>query len=394
MLLDLSPDLLYDIGTQLASSDQKRLRSVCQGLNDVLQPLAFSHLVLKLTKEALCDDMLALISSGSTGWSQWATTLWILPGIHQYGRAAATVPATQAPVLKAALMSLGKLHTITWRIHMNDPDWTRDAICEFLNVAPGLRDLQLKMASYETTANIPLGIIRENRCTLTSLHLVRNEFSVEIWELLITDSSFKGLQLLELTTDVLILHLLVYLSSYSGLRRLNFIRAGAGTKKNPTNSQMYSSQLSSRFMKTHSSNSRVRRTTIVSGASDATNNTVHMLLSVVTRLESLSYLCIVGAGSERLRRATCGNPRMNHRSTVNSSIDAAVATFRTEVPSMGIVHAGRKWYTLCPIPIAGSATMELGNGQAPMSKDAATVLTYEEFDHPDSSNESYWDLFY
>ncbi|KAJ6455199.1 hypothetical protein C8R45DRAFT_1036825 [Mycena sanguinolenta] len=434
MLLHLCPDLLHEIGTQLATSDQKKLRAVCRDLNDAMQPLAFSRLVVKLTEQDLCGSMLALISSGSTGWSRWATTLRILPGTSEYNHTVATrtAPASQAPVLKAALMSLKNLHTISWTMHTDDAQWTRDVICAFLSAVPGIFYFQLQTSGYRMDGDVPLGAIsglrtltvnasyweadfpvpqiakniRENRHSLTGLHLVRSRPWREIWTLLVSDDSLKELRLMDLTTDIVTLDLLKYLSSYSGLRHLELIRAG-GRDQDESNqladvffqtvlprhedslvALSYTADFESRWSfgkHCEDAISRLHRAEIlefsvnfddVSPRVELGNNAVTRLLSVATGLPALAGL---GSSAEHNRRAQCGNPIMNHEDRMNGAIDIAVSSFRTDIPSSAIVHAGRKWYTQLPVSTAEDSGTE--------SENAAALLGYKEFNHPDLPKE-------
>ncbi|KAF7373928.1 hypothetical protein MSAN_00605200 [Mycena sanguinolenta] len=440
MLFHLCPELLHEIGTQLAPSDQKRLRTVCRELNAAMQPLACSCLVVKLTEDDLCGDMLTRISSGMTGWSRWATMLRILPGVHEYSHTIATVPASQAPVLTAALMSLKNLHTISWKMHTNDAEWTRDVVCAFLSVAHGIRDFQLQTSGYHMDGDVPLGAIRglrkltanapywgpkfpvpqiaknivENRNSLTSIHLVHSWPWREIWTLLLSDDSLKELRLLDVTTNIVTLDLLKYPSSYSGLRRLKLIRIG-GRNQDESNrladvfietvlplhedslvELSYTADLESRWsFGRHCENaiSRLHRSEVlgfsvdfddVSPRVEPENNAVMRLLSIAARLPALAHLSIVGSGAEHNRGARCGNPKMNHRARMNRAINLAVSSFRTDIPSRATVYAGRKWYAQHLASAAGDLTTQ--------SETETALLAYEEFNNPDSK-ESH-SLFY
>ncbi|KAJ7103849.1 hypothetical protein C8R44DRAFT_887355 [Mycena epipterygia] len=173
MLLDLSVELLQEIGGQLAGPDQKSLRQTCKGVSFAIEPLFFSYLVLN--KDELRIGMgrgfLEALATGETGWSRYAKTLRMKPTRPAEERRGVGLNRSETvmqELFASVLGSLNNVRTVIWVSLDSDFAWEVNAICDFLNTLPLLNDLRLE--AYGST-ELPLprlsGLRRLNICTST-----------------------------------------------------------------------------------------------------------------------------------------------------------------------------------------------------------------------------------
>ncbi|KAF7351582.1 hypothetical protein MSAN_01590700 [Mycena sanguinolenta] len=149
MLLDLSLELLQEIGSELTQIDQASLRTVCRDLNGAILPLFFSVLVLKINRNGLIKDTvqkLEVLGTGGTGWSLHAKTLRIIPVMQNHNIYIKTQLSNDelASLLAAALTALPRIQTFV-HVHVDPKFWecAQAPIFYFLNSCENLRELEL-----------------------------------------------------------------------------------------------------------------------------------------------------------------------------------------------------------------------------------------------------------
>ncbi|KAJ6599869.1 hypothetical protein DFH09DRAFT_627075 [Mycena vulgaris] len=265
MLLDLSTELLQEIGSQVNSTrpnrrvvptlsqlcltDHGSLRRVCKHLDGPMQPFVFSDLVLQTSKLCSKDglDRLEALATGWTGWSRHAETLRLTPGdawiITPDGDA-----VKMQNLLASALRSMAKIRVVIWKVRADGPSWVLNAMCEFMSTnltvlnelqleiqgdhrgvfdlplprLSGLRKLTIKDDSHWwfTNSALPMAqkishIIARNH--LTSLHA---EFpAAGVWSMLRTKIGSQP-DLIEITTWLVTPDFLAYLGLCGGLKKL------------------------------------------------------------------------------------------------------------------------------------------------------------------------------
>ncbi|KAJ7727342.1 hypothetical protein B0H14DRAFT_3001701 [Mycena olivaceomarginata] len=196
MLLDLSVELLQEIGDQLARPDHMSLRQICRSVGAAIEPIFFSSLVL--LKEELHIDMgrgfLEALATGQTGWSRYAQRLDIKSANKWTGAGLQRSDAIMQELLASVLGSLSNIRIVKWELY-KDPVWQVNALCDFLNNLPLLDDLRLEV--YGTT-ELSLGRlsglkrldIRPSSMkppfnhSLTSLHLPGGNGDARVWTML------------------------------------------------------------------------------------------------------------------------------------------------------------------------------------------------------------------
>ncbi|KAJ6566617.1 hypothetical protein B0H19DRAFT_1257815 [Mycena capillaripes] len=263
MLLDLSVELLEEIGVQLAQKDHANLRAVCKDLGSAMQRLFFSSLILRTGEEMQSEngvEMLKALATGKTGWSYYTRTLRIQPG-------PGTFPKTREQLALESNISEGEMQellasTLKWMANVqtaiwaaNNHGWETQTVCTFLNGLQALSELKLNIQgvvdlsslkisgirkftfenpsyiscfSMNTSSEPPLfqeisPIITENR--LTSLHLAGASEWTKIWRLLQSKT-----QLTEVTTSVVTPELFEYLRSYTGVQKLALLHPDGGNR--------------------------------------------------------------------------------------------------------------------------------------------------------------------
>jgi hypothetical protein len=139
MLLDLSLELLEEIGsqvcrthstmidsliltlysTQLAPTDHANLRTSCKVLSGAMGRLFFSVLNLKTNQLLTADgiQMLETLADGRTGWTLYTRTVCIKPGNEAETREGddephLTRPESMRDLLASALGSMPKISTV------------------------------------------------------------------------------------------------------------------------------------------------------------------------------------------------------------------------------------------------------------------------------------------
>ncbi|KAJ7328334.1 hypothetical protein DFH08DRAFT_1084483 [Mycena albidolilacea] len=232
MLLDLSVELLQEIGDQLARPDHMSLRQICRSVGAAIEPLFFSSLVL--LKEELRIDMgrgfLEALATGQTGWSRYAQRLDIKSAKKWRGAGLQRSDTMMQELLASVLGSLSNIRTVKWESY-KDPVWQVNALCDFLNNLPLLDDLRLGV--YETTElslgrlsglkrlNIHASYMESPNHSLTSLHLSGGSGDARVWTMLHGNPHLQ-IHLTDISTGNVTPDLFAYLASYSGVEKLNF----------------------------------------------------------------------------------------------------------------------------------------------------------------------------
>ncbi|KAJ7491336.1 hypothetical protein B0H11DRAFT_1007056 [Mycena galericulata] len=266
ILLDLCVELLQEIGNELTmTADRACLRAVCKALARVMNPLFFSSFFLRSmhlrSKKGI--HMLRALATGQTGWSAYAKTLWIRPGVLKL-RGLMRGPddseeeqlegdeenfdlsdTGMQELLSSALRSMMKIRTVSIQIlhpDGSDPKWLLKPICDFLTTLPSLDILQIDVyadielslprLSGVSVLNIRTAVspwdnpnvygvlpIVLQSSTLTGLHLSGSRTWSEVWATLHTDTNLH-IHLQDISVNTVTLDLLTYLASYSGLETL------------------------------------------------------------------------------------------------------------------------------------------------------------------------------
>ncbi|KAJ7816048.1 hypothetical protein B0H14DRAFT_2845298 [Mycena olivaceomarginata] len=218
MLLDLSLELLEEIGSQLAPTDHANLRTSCKVLSGVMGRLFFSVLNLKTNQLLTADgiQMLETLADGRTGWTLYTRTVCIKPGNEAETREGDDEPHLTRPESMRDLLRLG-LDAEDQYAPYNSWTWERKIISNFLNTLSALDTLELNIqdspnlpwrgsffgmnpavpAMYQEVAQV----VSQNR--LSSLHLEGpGEWSV-VWRMLQTGNhdSDSRTKLTETTTN-------------------------------------------------------------------------------------------------------------------------------------------------------------------------------------------------
>ncbi|KAJ6536286.1 hypothetical protein B0H19DRAFT_1183120 [Mycena capillaripes] len=279
MLLDLSAELLEEIGSKLPQGDHANLRAVCKVLDPAMQRLFFSVLVLTLGEHPKRDDsipmlldMLQALGTGKTGRSIHARTLRIQRGKRRYQEVAA-LPESEyemKDLLASALGSIPKIRTVVWEVSEHaeqDPsEWEKctGTICKFLSTSTSLDELQLDIQgtvdvsslkvrglrkftlksprwennfhfSWKTPPPKPImyadisQLVAQNK--LTSLHLEGTDAWSEVWRTLqMLSDSGSQIKLTEIITNVVTPDLFDYLRSYSGIEKLKLLYPDGGSR--------------------------------------------------------------------------------------------------------------------------------------------------------------------
>ncbi|KAJ7467870.1 hypothetical protein B0H11DRAFT_49302 [Mycena galericulata] len=280
ILLDLCVELLQEIGNELTmTADRACLRAVCRALARVMNPLFFSSLFLRSmhlrSKKGI--HMLRTLATGQTGWSAYAKTLWMRPGVWKLRgklriRGGDDSEEEQSKgdeenfdlsdtemqeLLFSALRSMMKIHMVSIQIlhpDGSDPKWLLKPICDFLTTLPSLDILQIDVhADIElflprlfgvSVLNIRTAVspwanpnvygvspIVLQSSTLTGLHLSGSRTWSEVWATLHTDTNLH-IHLQDISVNIVTPDLLTYLASYSGLETLALERPdGTNTRR-------------------------------------------------------------------------------------------------------------------------------------------------------------------
>ncbi|KAJ7609768.1 hypothetical protein DFH06DRAFT_1246716 [Mycena polygramma] len=261
MILDLSVELLGEIGSKLIQKDRANLRAVCKVIGGAVEHLFFSSLVLTTQKVRTGAglELLTAIARGETGWSAYTHTLCIciaFAGLDGSTEQALEFDVSEARIqaLQAALGALRNIRTVEWEIKQTNPEWERMTICTLLNALHGLDELRLvihgmvdlslpvlsgvKKVKIENRVPRHLGpgwlpghggepaappilqeISRRITSKLTTLHLDGSMRWAKLWTVL----GAGGIHLTEITTSVITPAFFTYLASYAGLQRLTLI---------------------------------------------------------------------------------------------------------------------------------------------------------------------------
>ncbi|KAF7351591.1 DUF3844 domain-containing protein [Mycena sanguinolenta] len=251
MLLDLSVELLQEIGRELTQTEQAVLRSVCKGLNDSVGPLFFSILDLKHKQKGVIQDTvqkLRILAKGGTGWSLHAKTLRIIQVMqrHNISLKAHLDAGELASLLAGAFAALPRIKTfVLFDVDPNFWECVQGAIWSFLNSLESLHELEL----IDIPRTIDLSALRNNggsseifdmlspspiaqfisQNQLISLHVEGPTGWSPIWGML-----RSKIPLTEMTTNLVTQELLHYLTSCFGLKKL-ILRSPDGGNLNVSN---------------------------------------------------------------------------------------------------------------------------------------------------------------
>ncbi|KAJ7748110.1 hypothetical protein B0H16DRAFT_1554051 [Mycena metata] len=254
MLLDLSGELLEEIGTNLIQTDRANLRAVCKNLGGPVDRLFFSVLVLKTGHQLTSGNGVEILRALATGETKCA------------GKQARNQETKEIHInisdnelqdlLASALKSMPKIRTVA-------SEWERDTICDFLNILVALKELELNIQGnidfsqlsirgirkftlktpklwrsllrLSTSSGPPLmyqqipQLVPQNR--ITSLHLEGGNQWSQVWTMLRrTHESTSRIKLSEIITSVVTPELFDYLTSYSGLERLTLKFPDGGSR--------------------------------------------------------------------------------------------------------------------------------------------------------------------
>ncbi|KAF7359994.1 hypothetical protein MVEN_00726700 [Mycena venus] len=279
MLLDLSAELLEEIGSTLAHNDHANLRAVCKDLDGAMRRLFFSVLVLTLGEHPKRNDfyptlleMIRTLGTCKTGWSIHARMLRIKRGRRSGYQEVEALPVSNdemKDLLAFALRSIPKIRTVVWEVReqaeQNPSPWekTNGIICEFLNTLTGLDDLQLDVQGTVDVSSLNVRSLRKftlksprwerqfafgwmtpipdptmyadisqlvAQNQLSSLHLQGTNKWSKVWHTLRTKSDEFPIKLTEITTNVVTPELFDYLSSYSGIEKLTLLYPDGGSR--------------------------------------------------------------------------------------------------------------------------------------------------------------------
>ncbi|KAJ7719831.1 hypothetical protein B0H16DRAFT_1605740 [Mycena metata] len=272
MLLDLSGELLEEIGTNLIQTDRANLRAVCKNLGGPVDRLFFSVLVLKTGHQLTSGngvEILRALATGETKWSLYAKALRISPGKQARNQETKEIHINISDnelqdLLASALKSMPKIRTVAWDVHEQAcSEWERDTICDFLNILVALKELELNIQGNIDFSQLSIRGIRkftlktpklwrsllrlspssgpplmyqqipqlvpQNR--ITSLHLEGGNQWSQVWTMLRrTHESTSRIKLSDIITSVVTPELFDHLTSYSGLERLTLKFPDGGSR--------------------------------------------------------------------------------------------------------------------------------------------------------------------
>ncbi|KAJ7882616.1 hypothetical protein B0H14DRAFT_2703445 [Mycena olivaceomarginata] len=397
MLLDLSLELLEEIGSQLAPTDHANLRTSCKVLSGVMGRLFFSVLNLKTNQLLTADgiQMLETLADGRTGWTLYTRTVCIKPGNEAETREGDDEPHLTRPESMRDLLRLG-LDAEDQYAPYNSWTWERKIISNFLNTLSALDTLELNIQDVPDfsslhvcglrkltvkSPNLPwrgsffgmnpavpamyqevAQVVSQNR--LSSLHLEGpGEWSV-VWRMLQTGNhdSDSRTKLTETTTNAPDGGSRVQSNRLADMVFEAVLPCHGTTLTDlscPAHNAHFVSLLHNLSSLEMSINAgAVRRVDPPTEWVDA-DGVHHHLVSVgisveveqadvdpvVSRpLPTLRRLAIVPAETERNRGAKCGNGRMQHQYAV------LLRAFRSDVPCAAVVCAGYHRYELQRLP--------------------------------------------
>ncbi|KAJ7173242.1 hypothetical protein C8R46DRAFT_1255212 [Mycena filopes] len=384
MLLALSPELLQEIVSWLAATDQRNVRLTCKDINAATQPLFFSSLTLEVGGLRRNTEILEAIATGKTGWARWAKTLQLVP---QADASVGGGDAQSEGVLRALLGSLSNVCAVMWKTDaQHDPEWAQDVIPHFLSTLSTLYDLHIEIdirperssnqtQRYLPAAGSPAGTrpmdlghhppkSQNTRSAPPDGLGSRNLCSFGVDGGHRPSDSPRGTH-----TD---------LASYSGLRRLK-LRYSGGANQGESDrladvffesvlpqhvDSLVELSLSPGFegrwsFGAHNVDilSRLRNLThleMTLNAIDVVNvapedNAVTYLLRMTTHcLRRLQTLALLPANAERNRGARCGRPWAGYSNFVKKNIRGAVESFRTAESETTVnrLRVGYTWYRL------------------------------------------------
>ncbi|KAJ7115016.1 hypothetical protein C8R44DRAFT_881055 [Mycena epipterygia] len=407
MLLDISVELLHEIGTQLGSLDHKNLRRVCKDLSVSMEPLVFSYLCLKVNELHLEGGLqiLETLATGETGWSRYVKTLKIRRNqeIEQDVGGAVGVNRSNSrmqKLLASAVGSMINVQTVIWNVDERDPTWELSAICDFLNTLPLLDDFQLEVESIVDLSLVRLSGLRNlkirtpywkpapivqqvlqiiPKCPdLHSLELTGSSAWSEVWTMLraVPESEIR---LKNISTNIVTFDLLSYLASYSGVEKLTFDRPDGGSDDEANRlANMFFGTVLPRHVtslvemscpslyETHWSFGmhnvdavlalhKVTSLKMTVNYEDVVNmqasmKSVNLLLRTATLLPALCRLLILSA-SVRSDNGWCGTGRASHADAVNRGIMTAIQNFNASAASPVNVHTWYVVYELKPVKL-------------------------------------------
>ncbi|KAJ7025504.1 hypothetical protein C8F04DRAFT_1128212 [Mycena alexandri] len=396
MLLDLSVELLLEIGYKLARSDHKNVRAVCRETSYAIGPLFFSSISLKSRRLRLEDgiSLLEYLATGQTGWSTYAKTLSIESGIGP--KETDSVSDLPADVLKrllaSALDSLKGIRTVVWKVQ-SEYALELDAISEHLQTSSLLENLEVTLDGYGDP-DIQLGQFSSLRslkittpywkaspivpqvskivadCSgLTTLHVSGYRDWADMWSTLCANDNLQ-LRLKDISTTVVTVDLLQYLSSHSGIEKLALLRADGGNRAKADHLADTLVELacpagyeSGWSFGAHNIDAicklaKLKTLTMSVNAEDVqgvepSRNAVDLILRAVAHLPSLENVSICPASSQSSRGAKCGNPIIRHHRMMRGAINRALLNFSTYDQSSVVVHLGSQPYRLMPVQMAG-----------------------------------------
>ncbi|KAJ7094872.1 hypothetical protein C8R44DRAFT_814062 [Mycena epipterygia] len=412
MLLDISVELLHEIGGQLASVDQKNLRRICKDLSVSMEPLVFSCLSLKTNQLHLEHglQMLKALATGETGWSQYVKTLRIRRNQQIQKDTVGDLGVIRSDsemqeLLASALGSITNVRAVIWDVTERDPVWELIAICDFLNTIPFLHDFQLEV---QGTVDLPLAqlsglhnlkirtpyrkpapIVQQvlqiiPKCpNLHSLELAGSTTWSEVWTVL---QAMPGSQirLKNISTNIVTSDLLSYLASYSGVEKLTFERPDGGSDAEAARlANMFFSAVLPRHAKSlvemschagfetqwsfgiHNVDAVAQLQNVTSlemsvNAADVLDiqvsmTSVDLLLRTAALLPALRTLTILYT-SRRGDHGWCGTGRARHASTVNRGIMAVIESFKARAESPVIVHIRNAAYKMRAVKLKRNST--------------------------------------
>ncbi|KAJ7780765.1 hypothetical protein DFH07DRAFT_439341 [Mycena maculata] len=257
MLLDLSAELLEEIGSKLTQIDHASLRAACKELGGALDRLFFSILPLRICqlRSEKGVNILSALATGTAGWSVYAKALHIVPGNQLEMSKSQVVDLSDTEMHDLFASALGTMRNIrmtSWQILGNDPRWARNAICNCLGSLPYLDELQLESRGIVDFAfpkflhltkfkikgyhgwSYPSEQISQviTQSCLTSLHLDGPGEWADVWSRLCAPGS--SIHLTDIHTRIVTPDLFKYLASYAGIQRLtlNFPDGGSRNSSN------------------------------------------------------------------------------------------------------------------------------------------------------------------
>ncbi|KAJ6467690.1 hypothetical protein C8R47DRAFT_1325960 [Mycena vitilis] len=135
MISKLCVELLQEIGSQIPTADLESLRAVSRHFRAVIEPLfcASTTLVLKL-KPGLDGgpSQLDILATGTTAWS-YCRRLKIESLKAPKYRKLSLGNEPMHNLLRSALESLSRLHSVHWTLRSSDGDWARNIVIDILN---------------------------------------------------------------------------------------------------------------------------------------------------------------------------------------------------------------------------------------------------------------------